>query len=66
MNEGKIAYLGKGFGFIKIADRPKDLFFHAQNLDGVRFEDLRVNDSIVFDSIDDTHKGPAAMGVRLA
>ena len=41
MAEGTIKKLTeKGFGFIDTGGH-KDLFFHMQNLDGVRFEELR-------------------------
>jgi cold shock CspA family protein len=63
-NKGTIAYLGNGFGFIKIEGRAKDLFFHAQELENVGFEELQVNDSVVFDSIASGFKGDAAQGVR--
>jgi cold shock CspA family protein len=66
MNKGTIAYLGKGFGFLKIEGRAKDLFFHASGLGEVNFSDLKINDLVVFDEIDETEKGPAAIGVRFA
>ncbi len=65
-NKGTVAYLGKGFGFIKIAGRQKDLFFHAQKLSGITFDQLQVNDAVEFDSLEETDRGQAAIGVRLA
>lgn len=66
MQEGKIGYLGKGFGFIKIEGRPKDLFFHAKSLIDVSFDSLVVGDAVSFEDISETSKGDAAMSVRLA
>ncbi len=68
MNKGEIAFLGKGFGFIKgVEGRTKDLFFHAKGLaDGLDFADLKVGDKINFDDITTTDKGDAAQGVNLA
>jgi len=65
MQEGKIGYLGKGFGFIKIEGRPKDLFFHAKALIDVSFDSLNVGDSVTFEDVAGTSKGDAAVGVRL-
>jgi cold shock CspA family protein len=42
------------------------LFFHASGLGEVNFSDLKINDLVVFDEIDETEKGPAAIGVRFA
>lgn len=67
MNKGKIAYLGNGFGFIKIDGREKDLFFHATGLaNGLSFIDLRVNDDVTFEDITSTERGPSAVGVEKA
>jgi hypothetical protein len=41
MQTGIIAALREGFGFIKIEGAEKDLFFHANELENVRFDDLR-------------------------
>ena len=66
MNEGKIAFLGKGFGFIKIEGREKDLFFHAKGLvKGLEFSTLKVGDEVVFVDITSNEKGSAAQGVNL-
>lgn len=66
MNEGTIAFLGKGFGFIKgVEGRTKDLFFHAKGLDaGEDFNNLSVGQTVTFDSIESGPKGDAAQGVR--
>lgn len=67
MNEAKIGFLSdKGFGFLTIEGRAKDLFFHSKALVGVAFEDLKVGDPVTFEDIGGTNKGDAAIGVRLA
>lgn len=65
-NTGTIGFLGKGFGFIKIEGRSKDLFFHAKNLVDVSFDSLQVGDPVSYEDIESTSKGDAASGVRLA
>lgn len=67
MKEGKIAYLktDKGFGFINVEGRTKDLFFHAKGSPEVNFADLKMGDAVSFDDVTRTEKGEAAIGVRL-
>jgi cold shock protein len=55
----------RNFGFITPADGSKDLFFHASNLDGVDFSELREGDAVTFE-LGETPKGPAATQVRKA
>ncbi|NCC70560.1 cold shock domain-containing protein [bacterium] len=55
----------KNFGFISQNDSQKDLFFHANNLEDVRFEELREGDSVSFE-IENTPKGDAAVNVKRA
>lgn len=63
----------KGFGFIdwkegpmpRDGERKKDLFFHANALQGVRFEELREGDAMQFD-IENGPKGPQAVNVSRA
>jgi len=63
---GKIKNLSdKGFGFIAIDGREKDLFFHSSALVGVSFNELRVGDSVEVAGIDETPKGFQASGVKL-
>jgi len=38
---GVIKVLKEGFGFIKVEDGSSDVFFHANNLEGVEFDDLK-------------------------
>lgn len=66
MQEGTIARLtDKGFGFIKREGEGKDLFFHSNDLVGVRFEELRESDRVTFE-VTDSPKGPNAVSVRRA
>ncbi|MEK7460304.1 MAG: cold shock domain-containing protein [Patescibacteria group bacterium] len=55
----------RGFGFISREGETKDLFFHARDLDGVLFDDLKVGDAVTFDVVED-QKGPAAKSIRTA
>jgi cold shock protein len=54
----------KNFGFIA-QDGDNDLFFHANNLSGVDFNQLREGDSVTFE-IEKTEKGNAAVNVKKA
>lgn len=54
----------KGFGFITVPGSTKDLFFHARNLSGIRFEELREGDQVEFDQ-EQGEKGPMATNVTL-
>ena len=55
----------KNFGFITQEGEEKDLFFHANELEGVSFDELREGDQVTFE-INDTPKGPAAVQVKKA
>ena len=54
----------EGYGFIKPEDGSKDVFFHAQSLLDVAFDDLQEGDAVTFD-VEQGPKGPAAANVRL-
>ena len=54
-----------GYGFIKPDDGGKDVFFHAQSLVEVAFDDLQEGDAVTFD-VEQGPKGPAATNVRQA
>ncbi|MDD3006202.1 MAG: cold shock domain-containing protein [Candidatus Pacebacteria bacterium] len=64
--QGQIKRLNdKKFGFITPEDGAKDLFFHANDLIDVDFNDLREGDAVTFE-VKDTPKGPAASDVQKA
>ena len=66
MQEGKIARLmDKGFGFITREGEEKDLFFHANELEGVEFNDLNEGDTVTFE-VAEGPKGLNAVKVSLA
>jgi cold shock protein len=54
----------KNFGFIS-QQGADDLFFHANNLDGVDFSQLREGDAVTFE-VEKTPKGNAAVNVKKA
>lgn len=66
MKKGTIAFLGKGFGFLKVegqAKDSKDLFFHCTELKDSNFNDISVGDTLYFESVDQTNRGDSAKGV---
>jgi len=61
--EGTIKTLTeKGFGFITVDGEEKDLFFHGNELKGVKYEELKVGDRVSFEKTD-SEKGPNATNV---
>lgn len=66
MQKGTIATLmDKGYGFIKVEGREKDLFFHSNSLVDVNFDDLKAGEEVEFE-IEEGQKGPNATNVRRA
>ena len=57
MYEGKIVHLGKGFGFIKIEGRSKDLFFHLSSLLNASFAELQLGDAVTIGDIENDKSG---------
>jgi CspA family cold shock protein len=55
----------KNFGFIAPEDGGKDLFFHANNLNGVDFMQLAEGDAVTFE-VEQTPKGDAAVDIKKA
>lgn len=55
----------KNFGFISQEGQDKDLFFHATELDGIEFSELREGDTVSFE-VTEGPKGPAATKVKKA
>ena len=53
----------KGFGFIAVEGKEKEIFFHSSALDGVAFDELQVGDRLSFDT-EESDKGPRAVNVR--
>ena len=61
--KGTIARLkDQGFGFIKPEEGDKDIFFHANSLQGVTFEELQEGDEVTFE-VEETEKGKNATNV---
>ncbi len=54
-----------GFGFINI-EEGKDLFFHHNDMEGVEFSSLRVEQEVEFEMGQDKKGRPQAVSVRLA
>ncbi len=53
----------KGFGFISGEGMGKDLFFHANSLVGVRFDEIREGDAVTFET-EESDKGMNAVNVQ--
>lgn len=62
MQTGTIARLNNGYGFITREGGEKDLFFHANELQGVTFDNLREGDKVQFE-VGEGSKGPNAVNV---
>ena len=64
MSEGTIARVtDKGFGFITVEGREKDVFFHSNELVNTSFDALREGDKVTFE-IAESPKGPNATKVN--
>jgi CspA family cold shock protein len=55
----------RGFGFISREGETKDLFFHAKELNGVTFDQLKVGQAVSFE-VEEGQKGLSAVNVQLA
>lgn len=55
----------KGFGFIKVPNLAKNIFFHASAVKGLHFNDLKKGDEVVFDDPVSNDKGFATNSVSL-
>ena len=47
--KGTIKVLKQGFGFIQNEEAEGDVFFHANNLEGVEFDNLNEGDTLEFE-----------------
>ena len=66
MEKGKIAKKMKdGFGFIAKEGSDKDFFFHANDLQGITFDDIQEGEEVTF-NIGEGRKGPQAIEVSRA
>ncbi len=65
MEKGTIVRLNNGFGFIKQEGQEKDLFFHANELQNVQFNELREGDELTFE-VAEGQKGLNAVNVNKA
>lgn len=55
----------KHFGFISQEGEEKELFFHANELNGITFDQLNEGDEVTFE-VNETPKGPAAVNIQKA
>ncbi len=63
MEQGTVAKkTDKGFGFIKRDSQDKDLFFHANELQNISFDELQEGDKVSFE-VGESPKGPNAVNV---
>ena len=63
MEEGTIARVtDRGFGFIARDGEEKDVFFHANELKGAEFNDLKEGDKVTFE-VSEGPKGVNAVNV---
>lgn len=64
MDKGVIKRINeRGFGFVSVEGASQDVFFHAKELQGAVFEDLKEGDWLEFETVQ-TDKGPQARNVR--
>jgi len=65
-HKGKIVNLNeKGYGFIKIDEFDKNVFFHAKDLRHIKFEQIRKGDLVSVSSVNQTDMGYNAKDVYL-
>lgn len=47
--KGTIKALRDGFGFVTMEGAEKDMFFHANNMEGVEFNDLQMGQTLSYE-----------------
>lgn len=63
MQQGTVARLmDKGYGFIKPNEGGKDLFFHMNELQNAKFDDLKEGEAVEYE-LGEGPKGPQAVKV---
>lgn len=55
----------KGYGFIEVSGYDKNIFFHAKDCRGIRFEQLRKGDRVQIGEIAQKERGNVARNVSL-
>ncbi len=64
--QGQIVNLNeKGYGFIKVEGKDKNVFFHAKDLRHISFDQIRKGDLVAMESLVETEKGFNAKNVFL-
>ncbi len=63
--KGTIKVLKEGFGFITTTESNGDVFFHANNLEGVDFNDLNEGQTLEFEVGEGRNGKEQAMNVTL-
>jgi cold shock CspA family protein len=63
---GRIArlFIGRGYGFVRLADN-REIYFHRADIrEGISFNDLSVGDAVTFELFEDRISGPRALQLK--
>ena len=65
-DSGRIAklFVGRGFGYIRLANDVEIYFHRADVQEGTSINDFAVGDAVIFERLDDAVSGTRALGVR--